>query len=92
MWENMNICQRMLVRKYPLGGKLVSGLASTSIANSMLSWETSKMVNVGVDLNVLNNRLSFTADVFHKKTTGILFTPSIYLTAGNKTAPPPEHR
>ena len=73
--------------KYPLGGKLVSGLASTSIANSMLSWETSKMVNVGVDLNALNNRLSFTADVFHKKTTGILFTPSIYLTAGNKTAP-----
>ena len=73
--------------KYPLGGKLVSGLASTSIANSMLSWETSKMVNVGVDLNALNNRLSFTADVFHKKTTGILFTPSIYLTAGNKPAP-----
>lgn len=73
--------------KYPLGGKLVSGLASTSIANSMLSWETSKMANVGVDLNALNNRISFTVDVFHKKTTGILFTPSIYLVAGNKTAP-----
>ena len=72
---------------YPLGGKLTSGLASTSIANSLLSWETSKMANVGIDLNALSNRLLFTVDVFHKKTTGILFTPSIFLVAGNKTAP-----
>ena len=65
----------------------MSGLASTSIANSLLSWETSKMTNVGIDLNALSNRLSFTADVFVKNTTGILFTPSIYLTAGDKSAP-----
>ena len=72
---------------YPFGGKLISGLASTSFANSMLSWETSKMTNVGIDLKALNNRLSFTMDAFVKNTTGILFTPSIYLTAGNKGAP-----
>ena len=54
----------------------MSGLASTSIANSMLSWETSKMTNVGIDLNALSNRLSFTADVFVKNTTGILYTPN----------------
>ena len=45
------------------------------------------MTNVGIDLNALNNRLSFTLDAFHSKTTDILFTPSIYLTVGNKTAP-----
>lgn len=73
--------------RYPFGGKLIAGLASTSIANSILSWETSYMTNVGVDLNALNSRLSFTADAFIKKTEGILFTPSIYLTAGNKGAP-----
>ena len=72
---------------YPLGGKLTSGLASTSIANSLLSWETSTMTNVGIDLNALNNRLSFTMDAFVKNTTGILFKPSIYLTAGDKSAP-----
>ena len=75
------------ISRYPLGGNLTAGLASTSIANSMLSWETSTMTNVGVDLNTLNNRFSFTMDVFRSKTTGILFTPSIYLTAGNKSAP-----
>lgn len=73
--------------KYPFGGKLVSGLASTSIANSMLSWETSKMINVGIDVNALSNRLSFTMDAFVKNTTGILFKPSIFLTAGDKSAP-----
>ncbi len=73
--------------RYPFGGLLASGLASTSIANSMLSWETTTMTNVGVDLNALNNRLSFTMDVFNYKTKDILYRPSINITVGNKTAP-----
>ncbi|WP_279165868.1 SusC/RagA family TonB-linked outer membrane protein [Phocaeicola coprophilus] len=73
--------------RYPLGGVLTSGLASTSLANTILSWETSTMANVGVDFNALRNRLSFTMDAFYGKTTGILYTPSIYLTVGSKSAP-----
>ena len=72
---------------YPLGDVLTSGLASTSLANSMLSWETTTMGNFGLDLNALNNRLSFTLDVFSAKTKDILYTPSIFLTVGNKSAP-----
>ena len=70
--------------RYPLGGVLTSGLASTSLANTVLSWETSTMANVGVDFNAFRNRLSFTMDAFYGKTTGILYTPSIYLTVGSK--------
>lgn len=73
--------------KYPFGGKLTAGLASTTLANSLLSWETSTMSNIGVDLSAFNNRFNVTVDAFLKKTTGILYRPSIYLTAGNKTAP-----
>ena len=73
--------------RYSFGGILTSGLASTSLANSMLSWETSTMMNFGIDLNALNNRLSFTFDAFRSNTTGILYRPSIYMTVGNKTAP-----
>ena len=73
--------------RYSFGGILTSGLASTSLANSMLSWETSTMMNFGIDLNALNNRLSFTLDAFRSNTTGILYRPSIYMTVGNKTAP-----
>ena len=75
------------ITNYPFGGALNSGLSSTSLANTLLSWETSTMMNVGIDLNALNNRLSFTMDAFYGKTTGILYTPSIYLTVGNKSAP-----
>lgn len=75
------------VARYSFGGVLTSGLASTSLANSMLSWETSTMTNFGIDLNALNNRLSFTVDAFRSKTTGILYTPSIYLTVRSKSAP-----
>lgn len=75
------------IARYPLGGKLYTGLASTSLANSMLSWETSTMTNFGIDINAFKNRLTATVDAFYKKTTGILYKPSIYLTAGNKNAP-----
>lgn len=73
--------------RYAFGNTLTSGLASTSIANSLLSWETTTMANFGVDLNAFNNRLTVTVDAFRGKTTGILYRPSIYLTVGSKTAP-----
>lgn len=75
------------VSSYPFGGTLSSGLALSNLANPDLEWETSKMTNVGIDLNALQNRLSFTFDAFYRKTSGILFTPSIPLTVGNKVAP-----
>lgn len=72
---------------YPFGGILNSGLAISALANPFLEWETSTMFNFGVDLNALQNRLSFTFDAFYRKTTGILFVPSIPLTVGDKKAP-----
>lgn len=75
------------VSRYSFNGILTSGLASTSLANSLLSWESSTMANIGIDLNMFNNRLSFTMDAYRSKTTGILYTPSIYLTVGSKGAP-----
>ena len=75
------------LRSYPFGGILNSGLAISALANPYLEWETSHMANFGIDLTALKNRLTFTFDAFYKKTTGILFRPSIPLTVGNKTAP-----
>lgn len=72
---------------YPFGGNLTSGLAISALANPLLEWETSKMTNLGIDINAFQNRLTFTFDAFYRKTTGILFTPSIPLTVGDKTAP-----
>lgn len=75
------------ITRYSFNDLLVSGLASTSIANSLLSWESSAMTNLGVDASMLNNRLTVEVDAFIKNTTGILYKPSIYLTMGGKSAP-----
>lgn len=72
---------------YSIGGLQNQGLASTMIANSMLTWESVATTDIGFDLNMLNNRLSFEFDYYNKKTTGILYRPNIYLTMGMQSAP-----
>lgn len=43
-------------------------------ANQQLGWELTKTVNVGLDLALLNHRLSAGIDVYQKKSNGILAT------------------
>lgn len=75
------------ITDYSFGGKQVSGLAQTSISNSLLSWESAATTNLGFDFAFLKNRLSAEFDFYHKKTTGILYRPNIYITMGGLTAP-----
>ena len=72
---------------YSLNNTINNGLAASSIANSSLKWETTRVENIGLDATALQSRLDFTLDVYNKKTTGILYQPAIYLTVGTKTAP-----
>ncbi|MEI9908379.1 MAG: SusC/RagA family TonB-linked outer membrane protein [Bacteroidota bacterium] len=44
------------------------------IANPDIKWETTTQTNFGLDLSVLKNKLSFSADYFIKKTDDILLT------------------
>ena len=48
-----------------------------AIANSLLKWESTTSVNFGIDVNLLKNRLSISADLYQKKTDGILYRPTI---------------
>ena len=47
---------------------------TTRIGNPDVKWETVTQTNFGVDLGILKNKLSFTADYFVKKTDDILLT------------------
>lgn len=55
----------------PIGYARTSALAQTDLSNPQLLWEKVVMANVGLDLAFLNNRLTFTGDVFDKKTVDI---------------------
>lgn len=50
-------------------GQLISGVSPTSLANNALTWEKSEQFNLGLDLGLFNNRLTFTADAYssHKR-------------------------
>ncbi|MDR3094674.1 MAG: TonB-dependent receptor [Bacteroidales bacterium] len=44
----------------------------TNLGNKDLKWETTVQYNAGVDVGLFNNRLSFIADAYHKKTSDLL--------------------
>jgi len=52
-----------------------------TLANENITWETTKMADFGVDF-ALWNKLSFTGDVYYKKTEGILMQLDIPSTIG----------
>lgn len=72
---------------YSTGQALTSGIAITSIANSMLTWEETAVTNIGFDFGFLDNKLTGNMDAYNKLTTGILYRPDMYMVMGTATAP-----
>ncbi len=58
--------------------------SQATLSNPELTWETTNQTDIGIDLTVLNNRLTFTADYYYKKTTNMLMT--VTLPAGSAAA------
>jgi len=71
---------------YSFGNKLANGLVS-SLSNNLLEWETTTSTNVGLELGVLNNRLTFEFDYYNKVTDGILYKAPVFGTIGVKSPP-----
>ncbi len=72
---------------YPFGGQLQQGVAPKEIANSKIKWETTTISNVGLDLTLLQNRLTLTAEYFNKNTSDILTKIPIPMVMGNFSPP-----
>lgn len=49
-----------------------TGLLASNTPNEDLKWETTYSSNIGLDLNMFNNRIEFIADVYYKKTKNLL--------------------
>ena len=65
---------------------LVVGYAPKDQYLGDLRWETTAQTNVGLDFIVLDNRLSFTADWYYKKTTDLLNDVEMPRSSGYTTA------
>lgn len=59
---------------YPFGGSTNGGLASSiqSLGNKELEWETTKQLNFGVDLGLLKNKITLTAEYYQRKTDNLI--------------------
>lgn len=54
------------------GGALGSGI--NSLGNQDLEWETTKQTDIGVDLGLLNNKFTLTADYFRRRTDNLILS------------------
>lgn len=57
---------------YYFNGVLTPGSSLSNIPNELISWESSTQSNIGLDLALLENKLSVTFDYYQKKITDML--------------------
>ena len=70
---------------YDIGGSgssIEPGYRQIALGNPDVKWETNRSVNVGLDLEFLQGRGSFTLDVYNRTTNGLLYDPRLPATAG----------
>ncbi|MHA4808684.1 TonB-dependent receptor [Flavitalea flava] len=68
---------------YPFGNGLSNGPSSyyNNLGNLDIQWETTKQLNIGMDLGLFNNRITLTAEYFKRKTDNLILnvpTPPSY--------------
>ncbi|HWK03343.1 MAG TPA: TonB-dependent receptor [Puia sp.] len=70
---------------YSFNNSLASGSSLNGIGNANLTWETTAGYDLGLDLALFDNRLSFTYDYYWKKTDGLLYGINIPIQSGFST-------
>jgi len=67
---------------YVFNGTLNSGSAQISYVDPQIKWEQKTTTNIGVDAELLNNRLSITAEYYYSKSTDMLLVNKIPYSTG----------
>ena len=71
---------------YAFSNVLTTGLAAERLENNGLSWETTKQVDLGVDLTMLKDRISLNAVYYNKLTENLLMEANVPYTSGFERA------
>ncbi|GAB1453709.1 TonB-dependent receptor [Draconibacterium sp.] len=73
---------------YGDGGSAEKGIYLNAMANDNLKWETTNAFNVGLDLNVLDNRLFGNLEYYHSNTHDLLYNVNIPVMNNNISSIP----
>jgi TonB-linked SusC/RagA family outer membrane protein len=60
----------------------VTGVGTNRLANPDLKWEKTAQTDAGVELGLLNNRISVEADAYYRKTTDMLLNAPVPTSSG----------
>ncbi|GGF67399.1 SusC/RagA family TonB-linked outer membrane protein [Wenyingzhuangia marina] len=66
-----------LGQNYTFGGSLVSGARLSTLSNANISWETTTVTDLGLDVNLFDGKFSMVFDYFDKITSDILDVVSV---------------
>lgn len=61
---------------------LASGKAQSNLGNSILSWEKTKQLDIGLDLSLFKDRIIFSYDYYRKNTDGLLYQVAVPRSTG----------
>jgi TonB-linked SusC/RagA family outer membrane protein len=64
------------------GNTVATGAAVSSLANPNLGWETTQQLDLGVDINMFDDRINFAYDYYKKNTTNLLYAVQIAQESG----------
>ncbi|HSC55296.1 MAG TPA: TonB-dependent receptor [Phnomibacter sp.] len=76
-----------LGQNYSFNGTVVGGTAITQISDPSITWETTTLTDVGLDIDVFKNKLSLQFDWFDKTTDDILRQVNVPSQVGNLGGP-----
>lgn len=57
---------------YPYGGTLTNGYVVSTLGNDNLRWETTHQIDLGLDIGLWEERITFVLDYYSKKTRDLL--------------------
>lgn len=75
------------IRVYPLGEDIVTGAVLQETGNSRVRWETSTQTNLGIDLSFWQDRITWSTDLFDKRTNDILVRVPVPQAGGSQNPP-----
>jgi TonB-linked SusC/RagA family outer membrane protein len=78
-----DFASRTLATAQPYSGSI--GLAPSQLGNPNLKWEETKEADFGFDLGLFDNRLTFIADWYDRRTTNLLVQTPVPATSGYST-------
>jgi TonB-dependent starch-binding outer membrane protein SusC len=75
----------LTARNHSFGGSTLFGTTLGNPGNNYLTWETSKQMNIGLDVSMFNYRVNLVVDYYNNETTSLLLTKNIVPSSGYST-------